>query len=261
MLAREASNEPTWAGTSVPQKAVDDLRAKVSGLVEGFLDEIYDTEVNIKAGRHNHAQPNRADPKIRRLNREIDSLTTGSTDADLIRQIDALTDKAAAGGNVTPATMSVLTLAAARLGQSATRAQAAGLPDAEAALTRAAMDLRTIASGGEGDVEAIIASVRPLIQELRNAGDTVAASNLERDLVELSGGVLVEIGNEDRIEGSVGVTEGVVSERDRYEPKNRTDAELIAEVDRLLPEGERKRGGHFEMIRDVETWVEEEATA
>jgi HK97 family phage prohead protease len=255
MLAREASGEPTWAGTTIPKRVVEDLRSKVSGIVENFLDELYESEAKTMTTQ-------KTNDELDRLNREIDALAPNS---DLLRKIDALTNTkaSAAGGNIAPATAAVLMQAAARLAQSAVRAQAAGLPDAEAALVRAAMDLRTIASGGEGDVAAVVASVRPLIQELRNAGNTVAAGNLERDLIELEGGVLVEVGNEDRVEGSVNVTDNVTDGRDRYEPKNRTDAELIAELERLSPSEDPRPGGHFEQIGKVSTWVadEEEATA
>jgi hypothetical protein len=128
----------------------------------------------------------------------VTAITTQTSDADLIRQIDALEGKSAAGGNIAPATAAVLMDAANRLAQSAVRAQVAGLVDAEATLMEASRDLRTIASGGEGDVETIIASLRPLVAELR-AVNPIAASNLERDLIELAGGVRVEyVDNADR---------------------------------------------------------------
>jgi hypothetical protein len=112
----------------------------------------------------------------------------------------------------------------------------------------ASLDLQEISSGGAGDVATIIASVRPLIQEFRNAGQTVAASNLERDLIELEGGFRFEVGNEDRVEGSVDTNPPIASDRARYEPKNR-DEDLIREIEELSPtdhsaedaEAERKR--------------------
>jgi hypothetical protein len=191
------------------------------------LDELYETEVNMTPQKT-------TDPEIERLNREIDALvtaiTTQTSDADLIRQIDALEGKSAAGGNIAPATAAVLMDAANRLAQSAVRAQVAGLVDTEATLTEASRDLRTIASGGEGDVEAIIASLRPLVAELR-AVNPIAASNLERDLIELAGGVRVEyVDNADRVEGSVGVTDNVVPERDRHEPKAVIDGRVDARM-------------------------------
>jgi HK97 family phage prohead protease len=143
------------------------------------------------------------------------------TDAQLDAQIDVLLGKASAGGNITPATASLLMSAANRLVNSAVRSQVAGLVDAEGLLMAASRDLRAMASGGEGDVETIIASLRPIVSELR-AVNSVAASNLERTLIELAGGVAVEYAdNSDRVEGSVNVTTGVTDGRDRYQPKGR----------------------------------------
>ncbi len=215
MLAREASGEPTWAGTTIPRRAVDDLRSKMSGLVEGFLDELFESEVQMTSQKTK-------DPEIERLNREIDAL--GTTDADLIRQVNDLTKTAS--GNITPATATVLMTAANRLVNSAVRAQVGGLVDAEAVLMAAARDLRTIASGGEGDVATIIASVRPLIVELRGVNPT-AAANLEQTLVELSGGVGVQyVDNADRVEGSVNVAPKSIEVPLRDGPSTQVDARM-----------------------------------
>jgi HK97 family phage prohead protease len=226
MLAAEAGDEPTWAGTTIPRRAVDDLRSKVSGLLEGFLDGVFDAapKMPYESEVTMSSTPQKTtDPELARLNAEIDALTTRSTassDAGLLKQLDELTGDKTATGNIAPETASVLMTAANRLVNSAVRSQLAGLVDAEALLMAASRDLRTIASGGEGDVAAIIESVRPLVAELR-AVNPVAAGNLERTLVELAGGVRVEyVENEDRIGGSVGVTDNVTDDRDRYAPKS-----------------------------------------
>jgi HK97 family phage prohead protease len=246
MLAREEGLTPDtlsrhgrslgWAGTTIPKKAVDELRSKVSGVVESFLDDLY----------HYHAVPD-ATPK------SSGSAITWTwvinpkrkTDDDLRRQLDELSPspkatpeprghwthdvpqrwvpapKQSAGGNIMPETAAVLMEAASRLAQSAVRATAAGLPDAEAALMAAAAELRTIASGGQGDVASVIESVRPLVAQLRSTGQTVAASNLERTIIELEG-------------GTRDTSPQVVGDRDRYEPgpKNR-DADLLRQLDAL----------------------------
>jgi HK97 family phage prohead protease len=222
MLAREASGEPTWAGTSVPQKAVDDLRSRMSGMVESFLDELYEAEVNMTPQKT-------TDPEIQRLNAELDKIvgSTPSTDADLIRQIDELSGK---GLVISADYAGVLTRASTLLAQSAVRAQVAGLVDAEVLLMAASHDLRTIASGGEGNVEDVIAACRPLVAELRTV-NPVAGDSLERTLAELAGGMGVPyVENSDRVEGSVGVTDNVVSDRDRYEPKAVIDGRVDARM-------------------------------
>jgi HK97 family phage prohead protease len=174
--------------------------------------------------------PKTTDPEIPRLNSQLDEIA-GSRDADVLRRLDELEK-----GLVISADYSgVLTRASALLAQSAVRATVAGLPDAEAALMEASRQLRTIASGGEGSVEDVIAACRPLIAELR-AVNPIAAANLERTLAELAGGVGVPyVENEDRVEGSVGVTDNVTDDRDRYEPKHVIDGRVDA---RMRPLGE-----------------------
>jgi len=160
------------------------------------------------------------------LDAKLDALAARPrTDAELIRELDRLAGgkQSAAGGNITPATASVLMTAANRLAQSAARATVGGLVFVEALLMAASRDLSSIASGGEGDIAAIIASVRPLVQELRNANQTIAASNLERDLVELEG-------------GTANADPPVVAARDRYEPKQRGSVPVLVDA-RMRPVG------------------------
>jgi HK97 family phage prohead protease len=215
-------NEPTWAGTRIPRHLVEELRSNASGVIEGFLDEIYEAEAKHMTPRkttEHRARPTPAwdDLEIERINAWLDGVAPRKRPSDdLLRQLDELDTKTATG-NIAPETASLLMQFAARLAQSATRAQVAGLPDAEAALMQASRDLRTIASGGLGDVTAIVATVRPLVSELRQAGQTVAAGNLERDLIELQGAAGVT--NADRVGGSVGVTDNITDDRDRYTPK------------------------------------------
>jgi HK97 family phage prohead protease len=205
LLARE-TNEPMWAGTTVPQRDVDDLRSKMSGLVEGFLDGVFDAASKMPA--ESEVRMTSKNTEIDRLNAEIDGLTT-SPDADLLRKLDEI-DKFASGSKqmVTGEYAAVLQTAAAHLAQSAAAAQRAGLPDAEAALMEASRTLRSIASGSEeaGRVEDVISTCSPLVTQLRTSGLAVAGDSLERSLVELAGGVRVDyVENADRVEGSVNV--------------------------------------------------------
>jgi HK97 family phage prohead protease len=228
MLAREASG--TWAGTTIPRKAVDDLRDKVSGVVESFLDDVYDRYAVPDAAPDERTMvlgTRSIDPEIERLNARINAIADGNTptsDADLLRRVHEMSGK----GVISTDYSGVLTRASALLAQSAIRAQMAGLVDAEAALMRASLTLRTIASGGEGSVEEVIAACRPLIAELR-AVNPVAGDGLERTLAELAGGVGVAyVENSDRVEGSVNVTENVTDDRDRFAPKSVIDGRVDA---------------------------------
>jgi hypothetical protein len=192
MLARE-SNEPTWAGTAIPRKAVDELRNKVSGVVENFLDELYDEVTAPKA----------TDADLRK---RIDALSPDA-DADLRRRLDELSaPKAAAprGVDVGPLA-TVLLHAAALFEENAVRAFSAGLVEEASLLMESARGLRAIIAGKEGDVAAIIDTVTPIVASLRNAGSAVAGDNLERSLIELAGGTGGEVTNQDRVEGSVNV--------------------------------------------------------
>jgi uncharacterized protein len=217
MLAAEKGG--TWAGTTISRKAVDDLRSSVSGVVESFLDDLYDAAASSKRAP--------SDPDADLL-RELDELAAEprTSDADLLRQLDELDGKSM----VTTEYAAVLTRASALIAQSAVRATVGGLPEAEAQLMEASRQLRTIASGGEGDVQEIIDRCRPIVQALRAAGQTVAASNLERTLVELAGGTASEyVDNSDRIEGSVNL------ETPKERAAREADAALVAKLDELSP--------------------------
>jgi HK97 family phage prohead protease len=256
--------ERMWAGTRVPQRAVEDLRDKMSGLVEGFLDDIYATEAKnmtpqteieeyerqldeiAGAGTPEHDSLSRVRQVdrgghgrrildwrngIAELSREIESVVPTS-DADLIRQVEEMGldgTKAAAPRGVDPGPFApVLLQAAARFEQSAVRALGAGLPDEAALLMGAARDLRAVVAGSGGDVQEIIDSLTPIVQALRTAGSPVAGDGLERDLAELAGGAVDQVTNEDRIGGSVDTN-----------PK----------------------GGHFVQVGRVSTWTNAEGAA
>jgi hypothetical protein len=148
------------------------------------------------------------------INARVDALSREeprsrrSTDADLRRQLDELASAFGKGGKqmISTETAAVLTRGASLLAQSAVRAQVVGLVDAEAALMEASRRLRTIASGGAGDVQDVIDEVTPLVSALRTAGQPVAGDNLERTLVELAAVAGKSRASEPPLRGSVPVT-------------------------------------------------------
>jgi HK97 family phage prohead protease len=216
MLAREASGEPTWAGTSIPRRAVDDLRNKVSGVVESFLDDVYDRYAVPDAAPDERTMvlgTRSIDPEIERLNAEINKIADGNK---------ANSGKASAPRGVDPGPAApVLLTAVARLEQNAVRALGVGLVDEAALLMRSARDLRDIVAGSGGDVQGVVDACSPIVQALRTAGNPVAGDNLERALIELQG-------------GTVNTDPPVVEERDRFAPKAVIDGRVDARFRPLI---------------------------
>jgi HK97 family phage prohead protease len=134
------------------------------------------------------------------------SVPVGQDDSPFRAQITNVGKAAAPRGDVVSGAFAVLA-AVNQLASIAPFALAAGLLDAQAALTVAARDLRDVASGmaPASRVDEVVATVAPIAAQLREAGAETTADNLDRALEQLAAGVAGEtISNEAHLRGDVG---------------------------------------------------------